>query len=317
MRSDAAAARSGYVHEAAFYDSDDEFLAIVVPFLTEGVRAGEPTIVATGERTAGLVRTALGDVRGLVFQAPEYLRPASAIRTYRARLSAYVEHGAQQIRVVGEVPHPGTGQPWEWWARYEAAVNHAFGEFPLRGLCVYDARITPAEVLADVTRSHPYLATTDGRHTPNTCFEEPADYLSSRPAGAADPLESTPPMIDLTGPTPAGARRAVRVVALAGRLDDAEAARFVYTVNEAVTNAICHGRPPVRLRLWAAPGRTVAAVTDRGPGPADPYTGLLPLPGTSGVGLWLTHQMCSHVTLGRDDDGFTIHLVAGSPGLTC
>ena len=48
MRSGAAASYSGYFHEAAFYDSDDEFLAIVVPFLTEGVEAREPAMVAPG-----------------------------------------------------------------------------------------------------------------------------------------------------------------------------------------------------------------------------------------------------------------------------
>lgn len=175
-------------------------------------------------------------------------------------------------------------------------------------------------MLADVARTHPYLATTDGRQVANTCFEEPVEFLRSRPAVAADPLESTPPVIDLTEPTPARARRAARIAARAAQLDDDTAARFMFAVNETVSNAICHGRSPVRLRLWSGPDRVAAAITDRGSGPADPFTGLLPPPstgiGTTGMGLWLTHQMCSHVTLGRDDDGFTIRLVAGSPSLT-
>ncbi|HEX2301668.1 MAG TPA: sensor histidine kinase [Pseudonocardiaceae bacterium] len=316
MRSDAAAGRSGYIHEAAVYNSDDEFLAIMIPFLIEGAEAGEPTVVAVGQRVGGLLRAALDDTPYISFHDASFLQPASAIRGYRELLASYVEHGAQRLRVVGEVPHPGTGQPWEWWARYEAVSSHVFGDFPLWALCSYDARVAPAQVLADAARTHPYLATTDGGHVANECFEEPGEFLARRPTNLADPLEATPPAIDLTGPTLPGARRAVRGAAQAGHLDDTETARIMYAVNEVVTNALCHGRPPVRLQLWTAPGRVVAAITDRGPGPADPFTGLVPPNTSTGVGLWLTHQMCSHMTLGEEDDGFTVHLVAGSPGLT-
>ena len=63
--------------------------------------------------------------------------------------------------------------------------------------------------------------------------------------------------------------------------------------------------------------RTVAdgASSDRGDGPADPFAGLLPVTDTcsAGLGLWLTHQLCSHVTLDTTDDGFTIRLVVGTP----
>ena len=59
----------------------------------------------------------------------------------------------------------------------------------------------------------------------------------------------------------------------------------------------------------------MATVSDRGDGPADPLAGLLPLTDTSsaGLGLWLTHQLCSHVTLDTTNDGFTIRLVVGTP----
>jgi anti-sigma regulatory factor (Ser/Thr protein kinase) len=56
----------------------------------------------------------------------------------------------------------------------------------------------------------------------------------------------------------------------------------------------------------------VVAVTDGGDGPTDPFAGLLPARNGSGggLGLWLTHQLCDHVTLGRTGEGFTIRLVA-------
>jgi hypothetical protein len=50
--------RRGYVHEAVLYESDEEFLDVVVPFLQEGVAAGEPYLVALWASTTGLVRAA-------------------------------------------------------------------------------------------------------------------------------------------------------------------------------------------------------------------------------------------------------------------
>ena len=56
MRTGAAANHVGYFHEAAIYDSDDEFLDVVVPHLAEAVAAGEPAIVSLPDDQAVLAR---------------------------------------------------------------------------------------------------------------------------------------------------------------------------------------------------------------------------------------------------------------------
>ena len=341
MRMGAPTDLRGYLHEAVLYESDEEFLGVVVPFLQEGVAVGEPCFVALGASTAGLVRATVGDTSGLTFLDDRYDRPASVIRSSRDLFAAQVADGAWQIRVVSEVPHPGMGAPWEGWARYEAAVNQAYAEFPLWGLCAYDTRITPDAVLDDVAHTHPHLATADGRWG-NPRYQDPAEFLTQRPPSQADPVETaSPPVIDLIDPTPAAARDAVHTASPirpdtprpdptapgtlhvdaptcdTPQLDPIDIDPLVLGVSEAVTNALIHGRPPVRFRLWTAPDRIVATVTDRGDGPADPFAGLLPVTDTcsAGLGLWLTHQLCSHVTLDTTDDGFTIRLVVGTPHL--
>lgn len=317
--SDAAAGKGGYLHETAFYGSGGELIDIVAPFLMAGVEAGEPTMVVVRQRTTELIQAALGGTTNVEFldAAAHYTRPASAIKAFRKVVEDHVAQGARQIRIVGEVPHPGTGAQWERWARYEAAVNDIFDGFPLWGLCLYDTRITPAHILADAVRTHPYLATADGRHLANPHFEQPADFLTQRPVPSTDPLEATPPIVELIDPVPAAARRAVVNVARFSRLGHDEVDDLVLAVSEAVTNGICHGRPPVRLRLWASLDRVVATVTDRGQGPTDPLAGLMPTTDTisGGVGLWLMHQICSHVTFVTDDEGFTIRLIVGVPEL--
>jgi len=50
----------GFRHEVLVYHDADEFLGAVVPFLEEGLEAGEPALVALGAASAGLLQAELG-----------------------------------------------------------------------------------------------------------------------------------------------------------------------------------------------------------------------------------------------------------------
>jgi anti-sigma regulatory factor (Ser/Thr protein kinase) len=323
MAPGAFARERSHVHEALFYDTDAELLRVVVPFLEQGLAADEPTVVVLNDQAAELLHAAV-DSPHLVFLSSRDRRPdpATAIAHCRELIKEHVAGGAHRVRVLGEVPHPGHGAPWEWWARYEAAVNHAYAEFPLWNVCPYDLRITPPAVVEDVTRTHPWLTAENGSSVENPRFEDPRQFLLRRP-GVADPMETAcTPRFDLLDPSPAQARRAVRacddlLAAKALDIDD-----VVMCVNEALTNALLHGRSPVRVRLWSSVERIVVSVSDGGEGPGDPFVGLLP--GThhegaegqsAGLGLWMAHQMCSHLTYDRGEGGFTIRMVFDGPGV--
>jgi anti-sigma regulatory factor (Ser/Thr protein kinase) len=311
MRTGPAAATDGYHHEVVLHGGDEEFLAVVLPFVQEGVASGEPTIVALGEHEAGLLRRALprpAAARWLP-AARQYRTPASAIRTYREQFEEAVGAGAPQVRLVGNVPHPGHGGSWRGWMRYEAAVNHAFAPFPVWSLCSYDARTTPRAVLDEVVRTHPHLVAADGTRRLNPGFADPEELLV---AGLTAPLpaEPGPPALVLDDPSPAAARHAVLRAAAA--LDRDELEDLVLAVSEVVDNAWVHGAPPVRVVLWTG-ARTVVTVTDTGAGPSDPYAGLLPAKGsaTAGLGLWMAHQLGREVGLHRAPHGFTVRIAAG------
>jgi len=314
MRTGAAAGHDGYFHEAAFYGSDAEFLAITVPFVRDGLASGEPTLVRLDAQWALLLGSALGDLDGVTFMpaADRYARPTTTIRSYREWLAKHVADGARQVRVVGDVPHPGTGASWDTWVRYEAVINDAYDEFPLWGLCPYDTRTTPADVLADVERLHPHVATTDERHLGNARYEDPAAYLRSRTPSTPFSSPGARPAVTIVDPSPTTARRAVTDLARAERLSTDAVQRLELATSEIAANAVVHGRGPVRLRAWAGPDRITVAVTDGGPGPVDPFVGLVPSTtrpdGVGGYGLWLVHQLCTDVALAATEAGFTVQL---------
>lgn len=302
---------TGFYHETAFYGSDDDFLAIALPFVEGGLREGQPTLIACAEKNATMLRDALGRDDAVTYLpgADQYARPADAIASYRDLFGEHAKAGATQIRAVGDVPHPGLGVPWDWWGRYENAVNQAFAEFPLWGLCPYDTRITPPEVLADVARTHEYIATTSGEHLPSPDFGNGLPL--SRPV--ADVLEQGTPWVSMVDPTPAAARQAVSAAIASTSLTEDHSHDLVYAASEIVTNGLSHGIAPVLFRLWADDSRVVVTVTDQGSGPSDPMAGLMPTTATrsAGLGLWILHRTCDYVSMGRDDDGFTVRVSVG------
>lgn len=313
MRTGAAADHTGYFHETSFVGSDDELLDVVVPFLVGGAEAGEPTLVSLDDRSAAVLHGAVSDVAGVTFlpHASQYANPATTIKQYRDVVESHVAAGAGQVRAVGSVPHPGLGAPWDGWARYEAAIHRALADLPLWGICPYDTRITPADVLADAELLHPHIARTDGRHATNVRFA-PEAVVARRSPPEPDPLEAWPPDLVQVEPTPAAARHGVQDVSRRSGVDHAAVDDLLVAVSEVVTNALTHGRPPVVLRAWAAADRVVVAVNDQGTGPADPLVGLMPAPDRSpgGLGLWIAHQLCGDISLATDADGFTVRLIA-------
>ena len=312
MRSGAARGHAGNFHEAGFYSSDAEFRALIVPFAEEGIAAGEPVIIGYDDRKSGLLRSWLTDPSAVEFIADNslYATPARAIATYQRLFDFYLTMGAAQIRIAGDVPHPGNGRRFEGWDRYECAVNTVWQDFPVWGLCLYDTATAPAAVLDVVERTHPRIVSPSGGHRLSGRYQHSSVFqgLTVPP----DPLERSAPVLELTVSSPAGARDAL-VQAGGGRVPDAIFTDLLIGTSEVVNNALQHGRPPTVIRVWAARDRIVVHVHDNGPGPADPLAGLVPAaaPEVSGLGLWLVHQLDIDVALIHGADGFTVRLSAG------
>ena len=311
MRTGAGHGHVGHFHEAGFYRSDAEFRALIVPFAEEGIAAGEPVVLGYDARKSGLLRSWLTYPSAVDFigDAALYAAPARAIATYRRLFESHVARGAGQIRVAGDVPHPGNGERFEGWDRYEAAVNTVWDDFPVWGRCLYDSTTTPAAVLDVVRRTHPYIVSPAGQRRTSDRYQDPRAYEGL--PYVPDPLESSPPLAELVNRPAAEARRALAQIAR-GRIPDTTLEDMLIGVTEAIANAQHHGRPPAIVHIWAAPDSIVVTVHDTGPGPADRLAGLVPASSASdrrlGLGLWVMHQLDIDVTLRRASDGFTVRL---------
>ena len=322
MRTGAAHGHVGHFHEAGFYRSDAEFRALIVPFAEEGIAAGEPVIIGYDDRKSALLRSWLTDPSAVEFLGDEslYATPARTIATYRQLFEFHVAMGATQIRIAGDVPHPGNGGRFEGWDRYESAINAVWQDFPVWARCLYDTTTTPAMVVDIVERTHPRIVSPSGVHRASGRYQD-ARAFEGLPY-APDPLEDATPAVELVNRSAAEARRALTQAAR-DRVPATALQDLLIGATEAITNAQRHGRPPVTVRVWAAPDRIVVTVHDAGSGPADRLAGLVPAPDNTpdrrlGMGLWVMHQLDLDVALRHTADGFTVRLrhLPGSSGPT-
>ena len=306
MAGSTTADRRGLHHEALIYVSDEEFLAAAVPFLEEGASNGEVTLLGVGPDLERLVLAEVGseaDV-GLLRRGSDH-EPLSALRATTA-LHDHLRGGATRVRLLGGIPD----SPWPDWLRYEASVNHLFAATSLRGLCPYDARRIPGEVLDDVERTHPYV-TAPGRASRRLAYEDPAALINGRNRAAGEELDRTAPGLELEDPSPTMARRTLEQIAHHTRLEDHDIDILCLCVAAILANARQHGTPPVRLRAWASSAQIDVTIRDAGTGPAEPFVGFLPRPGSDpndpGT-MHVVYEALSGVALYTDDDGFTVRL---------
>ena len=306
-----------YRHDALLYGSAEQLAEVAVPFLLDGLAAGDAAVVATGAVTADLLREAVdGNPRVHVLERGDVYRARTpaAITTFRQLAEQRVSEGAHRVRVVGEVDFGPTERDWLEWQRYEAVVNDALAGWPLWGLCVFDTQRLPQQLLDTALQTHPWRATTSGCE-PNPHFTEPADYLRALPV-PVEPLEATPPRLHASHVADFASLRRALATELAGVAADEDLLQdFLLAVDEMTSNALRHGGRPVDLRLWIGTDRVVCTIGDSGTGWDDPFAGYGPAHGEDlsrgGMGLWLARQLCDHVDITTGPDGPLVRLTVG------
>lgn len=153
-------------HQALLYQTDQEFVSTVVPFLSEGIKRSEGLLAITTKANVEQLREHLGsDAERVEFIEREgwYTGPARALHALEAFVDAKLRAGAPWVRIVGEPIWAGasateTGR----WTRYESLLNLALASSPTTILCPYDKRSVSAEVARQALLTHPHTVGSDG-----------------------------------------------------------------------------------------------------------------------------------------------------------
>ena len=157
-------------HEAVLYLGEEEFLADTLPFVAEGLDAGEPIMVAVEQPKIELLKRELGaDASRVRFRDMLELgrNPARIISAW-CDFAAEHREGGSSLRGIGEPAWPGRSEAeLEECDHHESLLNVAFGDGPeFSLLCPYDVRGLDTDVVRSALRTHPTL-TINGSRVPS------------------------------------------------------------------------------------------------------------------------------------------------------
>ncbi len=293
-------------HNAFVYESHDEYLACAVPFLRDGLEAGEGAIVAHTRPGLAMMREALGRDAGrvtFVDVSSAYTRPARTLAAYHKVYAEQLQSN-HKLRAVADVQCGPDPPEWDLWIGYEAVFNCAFGHLPAWVLCSYNADRTPEPVIEGVWRTHPEVVNGIA-WTTSERFEDPDQLLRriSPPPEAIPDLRSIP-----VGQGIVQLREHLAHELVAAGHNDAKTLEFLLAATEIATNAVRHGAGIEDVRTGQAQGRFVCEITDRGPGFDDPLAGYLAPRDGVGSGLWVARQLTWRIEFFRSPRGFTARM---------
>lgn len=303
----------GFAHEALLYAGESGFLAGTVPFVRDGLDAGEAVLVAVPGRRAALLEEALGaDGASVRFADMERLgrNPGRIIPAWRDFVDEHTAEG-RGVRGIGEPVWPErTSEELDECRRHEALLNLAFGDSPSWTLmCPYDTSTLAEEVVDEAFRTHPVVW--DGARR-----VESVVYAGAW-VGEAPDEDLLPPPADAARMS-FGRDDVVAVRALVSRHADAaglpydRAADIVLAASEAATNSVLHGGGSGELAVWQDGAAVVCEVRDRGR-IADPLAGRRrpSIQALDGRGLWIVHQLCDLVEVRNLPQGTVVRFRVG------
>jgi anti-sigma regulatory factor (Ser/Thr protein kinase) len=296
----------GFCHEAFFYADEDEFLDAAIPFIEDGLIAGETVIAALPEPRRRLLQGALGPLtEEVALYAMEEIgrNPGRLISAWQCFLRA--SDPGRGVRGIGEPAWPERSPAeLEECERHERAINLVFGEEPaLTVICPYDVAALDDEVLAGAERSHSHCSHSEGK-SPSPHFSLDGLLEGSLPQPDRPAISLGFGKTDLRT-----VRQAVSSIAHSVGLGTRRNEDFALAVCEAATNSVQHGGGEGSLAIWRDDEKLVCDIRDGGQ-ITDPLVGRKrPLVDqVGGRGLWIANELCDLVQIRSGKRGTHVRL---------
>jgi hypothetical protein len=172
-------------HICAIFDDPDQQMAVMLPFVTQGLRAEQRCVWISAPAGASRFRRALARVGAdlptleasgqlvIISDVEFYLHdgvfdPDRTLELGLALLEEGRRGGWTAMRVAGEASFLRTGPvDVSLWEAYEEQVTRCVAGAPLVAVCQYDRRRIPSSLIAAAFRTHPIVILGETiRHSP-------------------------------------------------------------------------------------------------------------------------------------------------------
>lgn len=298
-------------HSAGFYRDTGDLLTQVAPLVSDALDRGDAVAIALDQQTDDALCAVLGPL-------PDVLRlphPQSTVglsgqteATLRARQFDELSGGFRPITAIIKHDSRFDGPDGRFWTELDAASNLALARIPVTLTCFFPRSSPHTSLLAGARHNHPLLFQ-DGSAHPNAAFRPACQVLTRIPVPAPLPLGEPVAAFDLADIPLASVRDITTRAMLRHEYAASKVSEAVLAINEVVTNAVQHGRQPIRLHVWDTSDGCVFEVHDRGR-LVDPLPGLnQPDPDSMrGWGLWIARQVTDYLHLWSDDAGTHVRI---------
>jgi anti-sigma regulatory factor (Ser/Thr protein kinase) len=296
-----------FTHRALLYRGDAEYLDGVVPFIEDGIAAGEPVLVAVPPNRLELLRTKLGssaDAVRLLDMAEVGRNPGRLIAG--VLLATADRHPGRRVRVVAEPVWPErSAEEYSACVQHEALTDRALTGRDLAMLCPYDAAGLGDAVLADAALTHRVLVDHTGTHGNDRYAPENAIAAHVRPV----PRPADAETYVVRGADMTELRDVAATFAQRHGLDPARIPDLVLALTELASNSIEHAHSAATVLFARADGRLVCQVRDTGH-IVDPLAGRRPAPpyAVRGRGLLLVNELADLVQVHSVSGATTIEI---------
>jgi PAS domain S-box-containing protein len=182
-------------HVCWFYETDEEYQSVILPFIQQGLECNERVIYIFNSAVNSQLRqkfiAAIPDIQQFkdqgqfiefttneIYLPDQTFRPERVIAWVKSIVEQSLQAGYNGARVTGEMTWvlecmPGS----ERLAEYESFINDIFGEKRLLGLCQYRTSLFNPTELLNILNAHPYVII-GKKIFENVYYTPPEDYLT-------------------------------------------------------------------------------------------------------------------------------------------
>jgi MEDS: MEthanogen/methylotroph, DcmR Sensory domain len=311
MQASPARTEQSYRHEALLWHDRTDFTDSLVPFVTDGLDAGEPVMVAVVAEHVEWLRDGLGAKADQVtfFDMAELGRnPAKIIPAWQKFLDT---------DAAGDGPARGVGEPI-WAGRgadeliecqvHEALLNVAVDPtIPFWLVCPYDmAGLEPA-VIDEAYRSHPVVIEADA-YRGSTSYAGSA-HLEMMLGQELPALAGEPTTIPFSAANLGRLRAFLKLEGHVAGLGLQQAADLATVTSGLAAESLRRGATSGTIRVWRQPRSVVCEVVDD-THLEDPLAGRRAPLVDGADALWAANQLCDLVQLRTTATGTTVRVHA-------